>query len=145
MASTPTSAPGLYAIELPSNAHTIQAAPKSITVCVGYTHPFKTQKFGAAVEIDSWPEYERQFGGLYASGLVDSHVAYAVNQFFLNGGAQAYVVGLAPSYWDATNTDLGLVSASPATRTISGITFTARELTDLIPMRVSIDNVKSAT
>jgi uncharacterized protein len=144
MAINPTSAPGLYVVELPSNAHTIQAAPKSITVFVGYTHPFKTRRFRTAVAIDSFTDYERQFGGLYRSGLVDSDVAYAVSQFFLNGGAQAYVVGLPPSYWDAANASLGLVSDSPATKQISGITFSARELTDLIPMRITIDNVSAA-
>jgi len=141
MAINPTSAPGLYVIELPSNAHSIQAAPKSITVFAGYTHPYKTRNFRTAVRIDSWPDYEREFGGLYASGLVDSHVPYAVSQFFINGGSQAYVVGLEAHYRDAANADLGSVTASPPKGTISNIVFTARELTDLIPMRVSIDNV----
>ena len=143
MVISATSAPGLYIIELPSNAHTIQAAPRSIAVFVGYTHPFKTRHFKTAVEIDSFTEYERQFGGLYASGVVDSHVAYAVNHFFLSGGVQAYVVGLEPSYWDKDNNDLGLVSQSAATTTIGGIRFTAREITDLIPMRVTIDNINA--
>src|SRR5229473_7501574 len=111
MAINPTSAPGLYVVELPSNAHTIQAAPKSIAVFVGYTHPFKTRHFKVAVETDSFPEYERQFGGLYASGVVSSHVAYAINEFFLNGGSQAWVVGLERSYLGNTNTNRGKVSS----------------------------------
>ncbi len=143
MAIDATSAPGLYVVELPSNAHTIQAAPKSIAVFVGYTHPFKSVKFNTAAEIGSFTEYERRFGGLYASGVVDAHVAYAVNEFFLSGGVLAYVVGLEPSYWDKDGSSLGKVSQFAATVTIGGITFTARELTDLIPMRVTIDNINA--
>ena len=37
--------PGLYIEELPLSAHSISAAPTSITVIVGYTHPFKTKRF----------------------------------------------------------------------------------------------------
>jgi hypothetical protein len=146
MAINAASAPGLYVVELPSNAHTIQAAPKSIAVFVGYTHPFKTRRFGAAVEVDSFTEYERQFGGLYASGVVDAHVPYAVNQFFLTGGVTAFVVGLDASYRDKDGNIIGpngKISDSPAATTVGGITFKARELTDLIPMRVTIDNVNA--
>ena len=37
-----TTYPGIYIEELPSNSHPITAAPTSVTVFVGYTHPFKT-------------------------------------------------------------------------------------------------------
>src|SRR5437762_1653055 len=60
--------PGLYIEELPSSAHTITAAPTSIAVFIGYTHPFKTLKFGEAVRVFNFTEYERNFGGLYANG-----------------------------------------------------------------------------
>jgi phage tail sheath protein FI len=141
MAINPTSAPGLYIVELPSNAHTIQAAPKSIAVFVGYTHPFKTKRFDHAIEVDSFTDYERQFGGLYASGIIDAHVAYAINQFFLNGGIKSWVIGLEPKYYDNTNNSLGKVKDSAPTTTIGQIIFTGREMTDLVPMRVTIDNV----
>ena len=49
MPVTPTY-PGLYIEELPSDAHTIEPAPTSITVFVGYTHPFKTRNFNEAVQ-----------------------------------------------------------------------------------------------
>lgn len=145
MAINPFSAPGLFIQELPSNAHTIQPAPRSITVFVGYTHPWKTRRFRVAVEIDNFSDYEREFGGLFASGIVPSHVPYAVSQFFLNGGSQAYVVGLEPSYWTRTPagglTKTSTVAGAPATAQISGIEFNALELTDLVPMQVTIDNV----
>src|SRR5215469_14911248 len=102
MPITPTF-PGIYIQELPSSTHAITAAPTSITVFVGYTHPFKTNpaNWGKAVEIFSFTDYEREFGGLYTSGVIESHVAYAVNQFFLNGGSDAYVVALQPKYYKA--------------------------------------------
>ena len=52
MPVTPTY-PGIYIEEILSNSHTITAAPTSVTVFVGYTHPFKTrpQHYGEAVEI----------------------------------------------------------------------------------------------
>ena len=125
--------PGIYIEELPSNSRTITAAPTSITVFVGYTHPFKTklENFNKAIRIFNFTEYEREFGGLYTSGVFDPNLARAVNQFFLNGGSDAYVVGLQATY-----------KASP-TATINthtgGIVFEALEPTDRIPMQVTIN------
>src|ERR1043165_3681285 len=104
MPVTPTF-PGIYIEEIQSNAHTITAAPTSITVFVGYTHPFKTkaENFRKPVRIFSFTDYEREFGGFFGSTAFDAQanlfgdVAQAVNQFFLNGGSDAYVVGLPAS------------------------------------------------
>src|SRR5437588_11855139 len=101
MPVTPTF-PGMYIEELPSATHTIAAAPTSIAVFVGYTHPFKTKQFGKPIELFSFTDYERNFGGFFRSHLFDAEadlfgdVAQAVNQFFLNGGSDAFVVGLLP-------------------------------------------------
>jgi phage tail sheath protein FI len=126
--------PGIYIEELPSNTHTITAAPTSIAVFVGYTHPFKTKKSNKAkaVQIFNFTEYENEFGGLYRSGLVRADVAHAVNQFFLNGGSVAYIVGLLSDTIKAPIQNIG------------GINFTPTELTDQILMKVTISNVKSA-
>src|SRR5262245_9428888 len=105
MPITPTF-PGLYIEELPSNARTITAASTSTTVVVGYTHPFKTRNFETAVRLFSFTEYEREFGGLYVSGAVDNNVPHAVNQFFLNGGSDCYVVGLKPAPRDSSGSVL---------------------------------------
>ena len=101
MPITPTY-PGLYIEEIPSNAHTITAAPTSVTVFIGYTHPFQTQNFNQPVEIFSFADYERNFGGFFTSSWFEADentglfgdVAMAVYQFFQNGGAAAWVVGL---------------------------------------------------
>jgi phage tail sheath protein FI len=139
MPITPTY-PGLYIEELVSNARTITAAPTSITVIIGYTHPFKTKNFRKAVQVFAFSEYEREFGGLYASGIVDTNVPHAVNQFFLNGGSNAYVIGLEPRARDGAGADLGAIPR--ATTTVGGAVFTALEPTDLISMNVTIDNLQ---
>jgi hypothetical protein len=109
------------------------AAPTSIAVVVGYTHPFKTKNFNKAVRVFNFTEYEREFGGFYQSGVVTADVAYAVEQFFLNGGSDAYIVGLNPGFLAAQNT-------------LSGIQFKALEPTDLdtTHITVTISNVQSS-
>src|SRR6266699_618980 len=101
MPITPTY-PGIYIEELPSSARTITAAPTSIAVFVGYTHPFKTRVFGKPVRLFGFTDYERHFGGFFSSQAFDADgakqrsgsVAHAVNQFFLNGGSECHVVGI---------------------------------------------------
>jgi phage tail sheath protein FI len=143
--------PGIYIEELPSSTHTITAAPTSITVFIGYAHPWKTAAFAKAVRVKNFNDYERAFGGLFASGVFDNDLAYAVNQFFLNGGSDAYVFGLEPQYVGATSgaTDPGdpFFPTAP-TRPIAvsnGINFRALEPTDAIPMRVTIVNPRPST
>ena len=99
MPVTPTY-PGIYIEEILSNSHTITAAPTSVTVFVGYTHPFKTlpQNYGEAVEIFSFTDYEREFGGLFDVDWLADDVGRAVFQFFANGGAVAWVVALQPQF-----------------------------------------------
>jgi len=149
MPVTPTY-PGIYIEELPSSARTITAAPTSITVFVGYTHPFKTRKPGQAVEIFNFTEYEREFGGFYESNLIDCQVAHAVNQFFINGGSVAYVVGLQAKYRsDPTSGALAGTTGviDPPENTISGIKFIGREPTDIStkPITVQISNPRTTT
>lgn len=77
--------PGVYIQELPSPVHTISAVATSIAAFVGYTGRGIDNR---AEELFSFSDYERLFGGLAS----DSELSYAVQQFFQNGGAQAYVV-----------------------------------------------------
>jgi phage tail sheath protein FI len=128
--------PGIYIEELPSSSRTITAAPTSIAVFVGYTHPFKTKNYDKAVRVFNFAEYEREFGGFYQSGVVSADVAYAIDQFFLNGGSDAYVLGLDPKI---------SADVSAAQNTLSSIKFTALEPTDLgtTQITVTISNVQS--
>src|SRR5579871_6476306 len=100
MPVTPTY-PGIYIEELPNSTHTITAAATSIAVFVGYTHPFKTlpANWGKPIELFSFADYQRQFGGFFTSDFLPDNVALAVNQFFLNGGTDAFVIGLQASYY----------------------------------------------
>ncbi len=87
MPVTPTY-PGVYIEEVPSGVHTITAVSTSVTAFIGYTAKGPVNK---AVRILNPGDYERNFGGLHQ----DSLVSYAVRQFFLNGGTNAYVVRVA--------------------------------------------------
>jgi phage tail sheath protein FI len=144
-----TSFPGVYIQELPSNAHTIAAAPTSVTVFVGYSHPFKSPlpPFGAPQEIFSFSDYERLYGGIFQSSVIDNNLAYAVSQFFLNGGSDAIIVALQPAYRDATDTPTTITAG---TATVAGIAFTALQPTDIAAtsgspgtvMKIVIGNVQ---
>lgn len=143
---TALSYPGLYIQESTSGVRSIVAAPTSIAVFVGYTHPFKTANPGVPVSIFSFAEYERHFGGLYESGVLDSAVPLAVRQFFLNGGSDAYVVGLKPSYQTLAGGVAGTQPVTAAQATFAtdgggGIVFTAREPTDAPNLAMSIQIV----
>jgi phage tail sheath protein FI len=98
--------PGVYIEELPSPVHTINGVATSITGFVGYTARGIDNR---AERILSFSDYERQFGGIDPQ----SEVSYAVQQFFANGGAQAYVVRVPHT---------GAVAASV---TFSNLVFTA--------------------
>lgn len=80
--------PGVYIEEVPSGVRTISGVATSVTAFVGYTARGAINK---PVRIFNYGDYEREFGGLHR----DSDVSYAVQQFFMNGGADAYVVRLA--------------------------------------------------
>lgn len=134
--------PGIYIEELPSSTHTITAAPTSVTVFVGYTHPFKTQQFGKPIELFSFTDYQTWFGGFFRSSVFDAEsalfgdVAQAVNQFFLNGGADAFVIGLPAQVMGQP--------IAPATATIGPLAFTAREIVDADhQMQVTVSNLRA--
>jgi uncharacterized protein len=84
--------PGVYVEELPSGVHSITGVATSIAVFIGWAPKGPVDR---AVLVESWSEFESEFGGLYP----DVYLGYAVNQFFANGGNQAYVVRLV---WDGT-------------------------------------------
>jgi phage tail sheath protein FI len=147
--------PGVYIEELPSSEHTITQAPTSITVFVGYVHPFQgaaadptKPRFGEAIRIFQFDDYVNNFGPLYNNhSLNTSDVGYAVKQFFLNGGSDAYVVGLKPWYYDTSTTNRQpREEITPGYKDLSGIRFTATQLTDTLnSIRIMISNVRKTT
>jgi phage tail sheath protein FI len=147
MPVTPTY-PGLYIEELPLSAHSISAAPTSITAIVGYTHPFKTKTSGEAMRLFSFTEYEREFGGMFVSSLIESHVPQAVSQFFLNGGSDLYVVGLKPMIAKG-GTPSAYADAPELSATLSpvggSIVIRPIEPVDLVDMTITLNNLKKST
>ncbi|WP_158860387.1 phage tail sheath family protein [Lunatibacter salilacus] len=83
-----TSYPGVYIEEIPSGVRTITGVSTSIAVFIDY---FRRGPMNKAVRIFSFGEFEREFGGLDTQ----SEASYAIQQFFGNGGSQAYVVRVA--------------------------------------------------
>jgi phage tail sheath protein FI len=82
--------PGVYIEEVPSGVRTITGVSTSVTAFVG---PTKRGPINKPVRILSYSDFERRFGGL----SVDSELSYAVRQFFINGGSEAWVVRLVGS------------------------------------------------
>ncbi len=87
MPVTPTY-PGVYIEEVPSGVRTITGVSTSVTAFVGST---KRGPINKAKRILSYADFERTFGGLDAG----SKLSYAVRQFYLNGGSDAWIVRLA--------------------------------------------------
>lgn len=84
MPITPTY-PGVYIEEIPSGVRPITGVATSIGAFVDF---FPQGPVDKAVQVLSWADFVRQFGGLDRR----SEASYALQQFFLNGGTDAYVV-----------------------------------------------------
>jgi hypothetical protein len=84
MPITPTY-PGVYIEELPSGVRTIAGVSTSVTAFIGRARRGPCDK---ATVINGFADFERIFGRLWTA----SPMSYAVQQFFLNGGAQAVIV-----------------------------------------------------
>src|SRR5689334_23397655 len=59
-----------------------------VQTCALPIYNFSRGPTNKAVQIFSFADFERQFGGLY----INSEASYGIQQFFLNGGSEAYVV-----------------------------------------------------
>ncbi|MBK8460549.1 MAG: phage tail sheath family protein [Micropruina sp.] len=120
-----------------------------MTVFLGYTHPLKTrpQHYGAAVQIFSFADYEREFGGLFNVDWLADDVGRAVFQFFANGGAVAWVVPLLPQFHDlggGPTTDLAAPTLTIGTNA-NGIVVSGREPVDAHhALTVSITNLRAS-
>lgn len=105
--------PGVYVEEIPSGVRTISGVATSITAFVGRA---ARGPVGEAVLINNFGDFERQFGALG----YDYPLAYAVRDYFRNGGGQAIIVrafraagagGDAPAA--ARRGDLEIAASSP--------------------------------
>jgi uncharacterized protein len=152
-----TSYPGVYIEELPSLVHTIQPAPTSVAVFVGYTHPFRTRHYLTPLPLFSFADYQANFGGFFSSPWQPDYVGQAVFQFFQNGGSSCYVVGLpAANYYDLSKSPPTPTPVTAATIAVTGggLTFTALQPGGVpgspgtvplgIPMQVAISNLQKS-
>lgn len=96
MPVTPTY-PGVYIEELPSGVRTIVGVATSIGAFVDF---FARGPMDYPVQIFNFGDFEREFGGLHRQ----SEASFAIQQFFLNGGSNAYVVRTAQDTTYATAT-----------------------------------------
>jgi phage tail sheath protein FI len=103
--------PGVYIEEIPSGVRSIIGVSTSIAAFVdGFArgprdHP--VQLFGLA-------DFERELGGLHK----DSPASYAIQQFFLNGGTECWVVRVGHNGITASSGDL-LDQTSPGAATLA--------------------------
>lgn len=87
--------PGVYVQEVPSGVRTIAGVSTSVTAFLGAAGRGPLNR---PVRVLNYADYERRFGGL----LLGSYMSYAVLQFFLNGGSEAWIVRLAKQADPAT-------------------------------------------
>ncbi len=77
--------PGVYIEEVPSGVRTIVGVSTSVAA---FVDTFARAPVNRAIQVFSFGDFEREFGGL----APDSEASYAIQQFFLNGGSEAFVV-----------------------------------------------------
>ncbi len=96
--------PGVYIQEIPSGVRTITGVSTSVAAFIGAA---KRGPINVATHVFSASDFDRTFGGLDAS----SEMSYAVRQFFLNGGSEAWVVRVATNVVNASDTLLSATAA----------------------------------
>jgi phage tail sheath protein FI len=107
--------PGVYIEELSSGQHTITGVATSIAAFIGWAPQGPVLE---ATLVQSWSDYQAIYGGLSNPA---SYLSYAVNQFFANGGTQAYIVRLVAN----ENTTGATAVATTATNAVSTLTLFA--------------------
>ncbi len=108
----PTS-PGVYVEEIPSGVRTITGVSTSVAAFVDF---FRRGPANEAVRVFNMGDFDREFGGLDSR----SEGSYAIQQFFLNGGTEAWVLRVA----SGAAADVQIGAAIPASA--SALTFAAR-------------------
>jgi uncharacterized protein len=106
--TTPTY-PGVYIEEVPSGVRTVTPVGTSIAA---FVDRFRRGPLNAPVRVTSPADFEREFGGLDAR----SEASYAIQQFFLNGGTEAWVVRVGNAPGAASFVVDGNAGADPAFR-----------------------------
>lgn len=106
--------PGVYIEEIRSGVRTITGVATSITAFIGRALRGPTDD---AVTINSYGDFERIFGGLWA----DSALGYAVRDFYVNGGSQAIIVRLFhPKFASKADREKALKAATDTAAAVAG-------------------------
>jgi phage tail sheath protein FI len=127
--------PGVYIEEVASGVRTITGVATSITAFVGRTLMGPVNE---AVTINSFGDFERNFGGLW----LNSSLSYAVRDFYLNGGSQAIIVRLfAPT--DAEQED-AFEAAQLEAQTAATAVFNAAEAANGTGPTTTVEDIAAA-
>ena len=103
--------PGVYIQEIPSGSRTITGVATAVAAFVGRAPRGPVDE---PVEVGSFQQFERIFGGLWRS----SGLGYAVFDYYANGGSQAVIVRLGGGAVATTidlDGDATLVATGPGT------------------------------
>ncbi len=89
--------PGVYVEEFDSGSAPMQGVSTSTAGFIGVTE--KGSVSGAPVLVTSPADFNRKYGGYLQENEFGEYryLAYAVNQFFANGGTRAYIARVCPS------------------------------------------------
>lgn len=104
--------PGVYIEEVPSGVRTITGVATSTGAFIG---TFQRGLLDEAVQVFSMSDFQREFGGLSR----DNETSYAVQQFFMNGGSEAWIVRVADTVTAAPNN--AFVSNVPLTDGVANL------------------------
>lgn len=94
-----TTYPGVYIEEIPSGVRTIVGVATSVAAFIDF---FARGPLNNAIQIFNMGDFQRELGGLHT----DSEASYAIQQFFLNGGSEAWVVRTASGSFDTATIEL---------------------------------------
>jgi uncharacterized protein len=136
MPVTPTY-PGVYVEEIPSGVRTITGVSTSVAAFIDF---FKRGPLNKAVQLFSMGDFGREFGGLDAN----SEGSYAIQQFFLNGGTEAWAVRVV----SGTSATLAKASAVLAATAGGAAALTVTAISDGTwgnNLRATIDSVGAAS
>jgi len=143
--------PGVYVVEVPSGVHTIAGVSTSVAA---FVDRFSQGPDNRAVQIFGLTDFAREFGGLasYSPG------SYAIQQFFLNGGTEAWVVRVGRNaaspnqYAAATATLLGGAAGTDqivrvvAARQVGGVSvLNPGSWGNMLRVEVDYDTITAAT
>ena len=100
-----TTFPGVYLERLPSGVRSIAGVSTSVAAFLGEA---SRGTVGVATQVFNFSDFTREFGGLASK----YDLGYAVRQFFMNGGSEAWIVRVAAN---AVQASLPLISTGGVT------------------------------